>query len=204
MTAPTRPDTALALLFGPGEGGLDAVTHEIVVPGTDGDLDRALKDLPQAARDASAREITTATAGLLDISLIDVLIAGWRGYRDLTSAARRTLAAPGSTELVHLASHRVTAEQEPTVTVLVDGVRAATLHLRLDLDLDVSPLLARVREGRLAAILNGSCEVAATLTIDHADVAYKQAHLELPGKVEPAHAVRLLPARDYLPPQTMP
>lgn len=204
MTAPTRPDTALTLLFGPGEEPLDTVTHKILAAGTDGDLDRALKHLPQAARDAAAREITTAAAGLLNINLIDVLLAGWREYQDLTSAAHRTLAAPGSTELVQLASHKVRAAQQPTVAILVDGDRVATLHLRLSLVLDVNALLAQVREGRLVAILAGICDVTATLAIDRTVVACKQAHLELPGEVVSAQGVRLLPARDYPPPQTMP
>jgi hypothetical protein len=197
--APTHPDTALNLLFGPGEKTLDAVTQEILAAGTDGGLDRALEGLPQAARDAAAREVTTATAGLLNINVVDVLLAGWREYRDLTSAARRTLTAPGSTELVHVDSHRVSAAQEPSVAVLVDGKRVATLHLRVSLVFDVNSLLARVRGGRLVAVLTGSCDVTATLAIDGTDVACKQAHLDLPGEAALTQAVRLLPARDYPP-----
>ena len=198
-TAPPHPDTALNLLFGPGEKTLDTVTREILTAGAGGDLDRALEGLPQAARDAAAREITTATAGLLNINLVGVLLAGWREYRDLTSAARRTLAAPGSTELVHVASHRVSAAQQPSVAVLVDGKRVATLHLRVSLMFDVNSLLARVRGGRLIAVLTGSCDVTATLAIDDTDVACKQAHLDLPGEVALTQAGRLLPAQDYPP-----
>jgi hypothetical protein len=201
MTAvPTRPDTALTLLFGPGEKTLETVTREILTAGPGGDLDRALEGLPQAARDAAAREVATATAGLLNINLIDdVLLAGWREYRDLTSAARRTLAAPGSTELVRLASHRVSAAQQPSVAIWVDLTRVATLHLRVSLVLDINALLARIRVGRLVAIVTGSCDATATLAIDGTDVARKQAHLDLPGEVALRQAVRLLPARDYPP-----
>jgi hypothetical protein len=198
-TAPTRPDTALTLLFGPGEKSLDTVTHEFLTAGTGGDLDRALEGLPQVARDAAAREVTTATAGLLNINLIDMLLAGWREYQDLTTAARQTLAKPGSTELVHVASHRVSATQQPSVAILVDGKQVATLHLRLSLVFDVNALLARVQAGRLVAILTGSCDITATLTIDDTDVACKQAHFELPGEVALTQAIRLLPARDYPP-----
>ena len=197
--APAHPDTVLNLLFGPGEKTLDTVTREILTAGTGGDLDRALEGLPQAARDAAAREVTTATAGLLNINLVGVLLAGWREYRDLTSAARRTLEAPGSTELVHVASHRVSAAQEPSVAVLVDGKRVATLHLRVSLLFDVNSLLARVRGGRLIAVLTGNCDVTAALAIDGTYVACKQAHLDLPGEVALTQAVRLLPARDYPP-----
>lgn len=200
MTAvPTGPHTVLTLLFGPGEEALDALTHAIVDAGTRGNLDRALEKLPQATRDAAAREVAAATAGLLDINLIDVLAAGWREYQDLTSAARRTLAAPGSTELVHLVTQRVSTSQQPYVTVVVDGRQVATVWLGLSVVFDVSALLARVRAGRLVGIHAGSCDVTATLAIDGVDVVSKQAHLELPGEIALGRGLRLLPARDYPP-----
>jgi len=200
MTAvPTRPDTALTLLFGPGEKTLDSVTHELLAAGAGGDLDSALKKLPPMARDAAAREVTTATAELLDINLVDVLLAGWREYQDLTSAARRTLAAPGSTELVQLASHQVSATQQPSVAILVDGHKVATLRLALSLVFDLNAVLARVRLGRLVAILSGNCVVTVTLAIDDTEVASKHAQLDLPGEVEVTQAPRLLPAREYPP-----
>ena len=114
-TAPTRPDTVLMLLFGPDEQVLDTLTDAIASAGTGGNLDRAVEKLPQAARDAAAREVTAATAGLLDINLIDLLVTGWREYQDLTSAARRTLAAPGSSELVQLVTHRSAYRSGPTL-----------------------------------------------------------------------------------------
>ncbi len=201
MTAvPTHPHTVLTLLFGPGEQALDALTHTIMDAGTRGNLDRALEKLPQATRDAAAHEVAAATAGLLDINLIDVLAAGWREYQDLTSAARRTLAAPGSTELVHLVTQRVSTSQQPYVTVVVDDRQVAIVRLGLSVVFDVSAVLAQVRAGRLVAIHTGSCDVTATLAIDNIDVVSKQAHLELPGEIALGRPLRLLPARDYPPP----
>ena len=194
--APTRPDTVLTLLFGPGGQALDTLTHAITSAGG-GNLDRAVEKLPQAASDAAAREITAATAGLLDINLIDLLVAGWREYQDLTSAARRTLAAPGSTELVQLATHRVSVSQQPYVALLIDGHQVATVQLGLSVTFDVSAMLARVRAGKLAGVRAGSCDITATLAINDIDVASKQAHLDLPGEMALRHELRLLPARDY-------
>jgi hypothetical protein len=42
------------------------------------------------------------------VDLDGMLLRGWRAHRDLTGAARRTLAHPGSTELVDLVRHQVT------------------------------------------------------------------------------------------------
>ena len=196
---PPSQDTALTLLFGAGAQGLDTLKDAILTADTGADLDRALKKLPPLSRDAAAREVTAATAELLNINLVDVLIHGWRDYADLTSAARRTLAAPGSTELVNLVSHRVSMSQQPSVNVLVDGHHVATLRLGLFLFFDVSAMLARIRAGLLAAILAGRCDVTVGLTIDDIDVARRQGHLELPGEIAFKKALRLLPAREYPP-----
>jgi len=191
------PDTVLTLLFGPGEKSLETLSDTIRTADADGDLDRALKKLPPPTRDAATREVTTATAELLSVSPIEVLIYGWREYADLTSAARRTLKKSGSTELVKLGSHRVTMSQQPSVAVLVDGHQVATLRLGLSLVFEVSPLLARIRDGLLVAVLSGNCDVTATLAMDSIDVASRQAHLDLPGEAALKKPRRLLPDRDY-------
>jgi hypothetical protein len=193
--APPGPHTALAVLFGSDTDALEALAGRIASdPGT---LGRALQDLPEAARAAAAREAAAAAAGLLDVDLFEVLVAGWRKYQDLTASARRTLAVPGSIELVQLANHRVTAAQHPYVTVLVDDHRVATVDLELSVDLDISALLADISAGLLAALQSGHCDITATLAIEGAEVITRHAHLELPGAIPLGDGIRLLPASDY-------
>jgi hypothetical protein len=166
---PARPPAALTLLFGPGDAA-EALGHAVVSAAADGSLGRALAHLPPEARTAAVREVTAAAAGLLDVGLADVLITGWREHRDLTAAARRTLAAPGSTELVDLAEHQVTSTQEPYVSVLVDGHQVATVQLGLTVVCDVTAMLAGISAGRLVAVHSGACDVTVTLAIDEAEV----------------------------------
>src|SRR5262245_16595184 len=110
MTPAARdhPQTALDLLFAPGESSAQALVPQIPSAVADRSLGQTLDDLPKSIRQAAVREATTAAAGLLDFDLIDVLVAGWRKHHDLTAAARRTMAAPGSVELVDLAAYRIT------------------------------------------------------------------------------------------------
>jgi hypothetical protein len=197
--APPAPPTALALLFGPDAGSLDDLAQRIASADPER-LGRALDGLPNATRQAAVREVAAATAGLLNVNLIDVLVAGWRKYQDLVSVARATLAAPNSTELVQLTTHRVTEAQQPYVSVLVDGHRVATLNLELSVVFDVSALLAGVRAGRLVAVHSGHCEITATLALEGAEVVTRRAHLELPGVVALGEGIRLLPAEEYPPP----
>ena len=142
-------------------------------------------------------EAATTAAALLKVDLIDVLVRGWRERRDIVSAARRTLAAPGSTELVSMIAHQVTLDQRPSVSVLVDGQRVATLQLGLSIVFDVNALLLGIRGGRLVAVHSGRCEITATLAVQGTDLLVKRAHLELPGVIQLRREIRLLPISEY-------
>lgn len=194
MTAPRdHPDTALRMLF----GSEDALASAVGRVSSDGNLGNVVKALPETARKAVGSDVTASVAGLLRLNLIDLLLMGWRTHEDLISAARRTLETEGSTELVHVAAHRVDASQQPHVAILVDGHEVAALRLDLSAAFDVGPLLARVRAGLLAGVLTGTCDVALALAIDGVDITSGQGHLDLPGEIVLAHQPRLLPAAEY-------
>jgi hypothetical protein len=195
---PPVPHTALALLFGPQADSSDAIAHQLASADPE-NLGRALEGLPQPIRDAAVREAAAAARRLLNANLLDVLVAGWRKHQDLTSAARRTLAVPGSTELVQLATHQVTEEQQPYISVLVDEHRVATLNLDLSVVFEVSALVAGISAGRLAAVHSGHCDITATLAVEGTDVVTRQTRWELPGAISLGKGIRLLPAQDYPP-----
>jgi hypothetical protein len=194
---PPVPATALALLYGPSADSLAAIAHQLA-SADPANLGRALEGLPKSIRGAAVREASAVAGGLLNVNLLDVLVAGWRKHHDLTSAARRTLAAPGSTELVQLATHQVTEEQQPYISVLVDNQRVATLNLDLSVVFTVSALVAGISAGRLVAVHSGHCDITATLKLEGTDVT-RQTRFELPGVISLGRGVRLLPAKDYPP-----
>src|SRR5262245_41334967 len=194
---PDYPHTALDLLLGPDGESPEALAHQIMSAASEVNLGRALENLPKTTYGAAVRELASATTGLLNVDLIGMLVAGWRKHHDLTAAARHTLAGPGSIELVDLANHQVTIAQHPSVTVLVDGHRVASLQLSLSVVFTISALTAKISAGRLAALHPGRCEVTVTLAIQETDVVTRQAHLELPGVIPLRPAIRLLAAHHY-------
>jgi hypothetical protein len=166
-------------------------------PGGDRNLNHALAHLPETTRKAAAQEAASTTAALLEVDLIGVLVSGWRMHRDIVSAARRTLATPG-TELVSMIGHEVTADQRPSISVLVDGRQVATLQLGLSVVFDVNALLLAISGGRLVAVHSGSCEITVALAVQGTDLMVRHAHLELPGVIPMRQGIRLLPVGDYL------
>jgi len=193
-----RPLTAADLLFGSSQDASQALTREIMSASRAQNLGHALKHLPKVTREAAAREATAAAAGLMKVNLIDVLAAGWREHREVVAAARRTLATPGSKELVGVAPHRITTLQQPAVSVLIDGRRVHTLQLGLSIVFEVTGLVAGVSLGRLAGVHAGRCEVGVALTVHDIEVLTKRAHhLELPGVMALKTGFRLLPSNEY-------
>jgi hypothetical protein len=199
MTTATvgRAPTALELLFGPNTDAAEALTGEILSPGGDQNLGRALAQLPETTRRAAAREAAATAAALLKVDLAGVLVRGWREHRDIVSAARRTLAAPGSTELVSVSSHQIKLDQQPSISVLVDGQRVATLQLGLSIVFDLNAVLLGISGGRLTGVRSGRCDITAALAVQGTDLLVRRAHLELPGVISLRRGIRLLPTDEY-------
>lgn len=192
------PLTAADLLYGSDADAPKALTRQIVSAGHAQSLGQALKRLPRVTREAAAHEAALAAAVLLKVDLMDILVSGWREHRDIISAARRTLAGPGSKELVGVAPHRISTVQQPAVSILLDGRRVHTLSLGLSIIFDVTGLVAGIHAGRLAGIHAGRCEIGVALTIHEIEVLTKRAHrLELPGVKSLRSGLRLLPAGEY-------
>ena len=189
------PRTATDLLFGPGASAPEALADQIM----SAHADRGLHHLPRQTREAAVLEAAGAAAGLLDGDLTGMIVAGWRTHHDLVGAARRTLAAPTTTELVDLVDHQVTTTQQPSVAVLVDGRQVTTIQVSLSVQFDVGALVAGVKAGRLVALHAGHCEVTATLGVQGTGVLTRHAKFDLPGVVPVKPGIRLLPAEDYLP-----
>jgi hypothetical protein len=200
MSATAYPQALSALaLFTDQDQGLPGVPGQPLLSAQVAGNLPALDRLPQLTRDAAVREARAAVTGLLDVSLIGVLVSAWRTHQDLTSAARRTLATPGSTELVPLAEHQITSVMHPYVTVFVDGYQVATIHLDLSFLFDVQAVLAGIRDGQLVALHSGHCDVTATLAIEKTEVATKQVSFTLPGVIPLKPGIRLLGDMSYTP-----
>jgi hypothetical protein len=138
-----------------------ALSEHNVLDAAGGKLSRLTGDGREAANDALA----SAAAGLLDLDLGDMLIYAWRTQERLADAARETLRAPARTEIVQLASHQVTSTYNPTVDLMVDGVRVHTFHLQLDVVLTIDVAAVIVQNGRLTAVKAGDGSVSGTLTL---------------------------------------
>lgn len=161
-----QPLSARVFLLGDATDTVEALTRSFNECGVAQSAIQGLRSLSASALQAVNHEIATVADGLLKLDLGDVLVSGWRKYTELTKAAERTLATPGSEELVVLATHRVVSTHHPSVELLVDGAKVHTFVFELKVVFDLNGVTAVLRQGDLVALRGGECVVTATLTLE--------------------------------------
>src|SRR6266704_4031738 len=169
MTTPflTEAPTVRAVLFpSPDTDVVAAVAQHANAAGVGATLRKCTGHLSDAAQSELHHQVAAAAADLLNLDVGMLIINGWRKYLELTAAAKSTLATPGTTRTVDLASHRITPTHRPHVDVFVDGIRVARIELALDLTFDVVFAVAVVQDGSLTGVRAGRCEVEATFAIE--------------------------------------
>jgi hypothetical protein len=178
MTA-AQPLTASAFLFD-GEDTGRALARALDEHGVLGSLDSALGLVAQTTREAAGDQVAAVADGVLTLDLGDLVVAGWRKQGQLAAAAERTAANPGTSELVELATHRVSSVHHPYVELLVNDVHVTTVNFELDLEFEIKALVATLRDGHLISLHSGDCDLWATLTAEGVRLASRRQHFDLP------------------------
>jgi hypothetical protein len=178
--AATHPFTVSAFLFGEDQDPEHALAQALHEHGVLGSTGSALALVSEAGREAAGDQVAVVANGLLDLDLGDLVVAGWRKQGQLAAAAERTAANPGTSEVVELATHRVSSAHHPAVELLVNDVQVATVTFDLTIEFVVKALVVTVRDGHVVSLHTGACDVAATLAAEGVQLASRRAHFELP------------------------
>ncbi|MGQ4390047.1 hypothetical protein [Streptomyces sp. SAS_270] len=177
-----EPLTVRAFLLGhEGPGAAETLLGPLHDGGTARTLLDGTRPLPAAADRAVEHQLASAIDSFLGLEFFDVTAIGWRKHPALKAAARRTRAAPGSEEVVALATHQVTSSHSPYVDVFLDGAKIGTLDVRLILIFRIGGLVAIVRNAHLVSIRSGHCALEARLALRRIVLAQRQGKLDLPG-----------------------
>jgi hypothetical protein len=195
----TQPFTVSAFLFGEDQDTEQALAQALHEHGVLGSTGTALELVSDAGREAASHQVAVVAHGLLDLDLGDLLVAGWRKQGQLAAAAERTAANSGSSEVVELATHRVSSAHHPFVELLVNDVHVATVTFDLEVEFVVKALVVTVRDGHVLSLHSGACDVVATLAAEGLQLASRRAHFELPLVVRWPLRLRLGGGSDPLP-----
>lgn len=172
--------SARVFLLGEGEETTEALAQALDDHGVLGSLPAAFSGLSRAGRRAVAERVAAAADGLLDLDFSDLLVSGWCKHRALIAAARRTIATPGSEEIVDLCTHQITSTHSPYMDLFIEDVKVTSIEFEVCLTFTVKGAVALVRSGRLTAVRSGDCDVAGSLTVEGARICSREGHFQLP------------------------
>ena len=79
---------------------------------------------------------------------------------------------------MQLATHRIASSHRPSIDVVVNGVRLASLPFDLGIDFDVDSAVGTVREGRLVSLDLGQCVVRISLSYSGVRLASRDLPLD--------------------------
>ena len=194
--------SARSFLF-PGADGVGELQRAMNAQGVARMVGVALGAASRGGCDAAALQMAAVVGGLLDLDLDDLLLQGWKTHTALVDAARRTVAAPGSREVVELAAHRVTSQREFHVDVMLERVHVARVHRKLTAEFVVAPLVGVVVDGRLLEVRGGESALTVTLSAEGKQLCQKAGALPLPGRMRLGSGMELLTPerRDAVPVQ---
>ena len=190
--------TALDLLFGPNTDAAEALASEILSPGGDQNLDRALAQFPEMTRKAAAQEAARTAAASAE---------GRPGRRARARMARapghrlgRTADAGRTWQ--HRTGHRVLTRNHAGPPALrsacwwtVSGWPPSSSACP-SCSTSMPCCSGSAADGS-PAVRSGRCDITATLAVQGTDLLVRRAHLELPGVISLRRGIRLLPVDEY-------
>lgn len=143
-------------------------------------------------------EVAGRVAEALDVPLPDVLAGAWSRAHELAQYRDPERYPPDQVNTVPLAAHTVVSSHRPHVELEIRGLGAAAIHLRLELEVELSARVngARlaIRAGRIERLLAGTVDLVARLGCRGVAVAERDLSFTLPGAVSFGQGIPLSPA----------
>lgn len=166
-TSPQPNLSAQAVVFGSGtQYDLRPLRQALSEHGVVGQCGGELARLTREGREAADDALASATAGLLEVDIGDVLIRCWSTNDRMVRAAEETARTPRRQEVVQLVSYQVAWTNYPTIDLLVDGVRVHTFRFKLSISFEIQVAAAVIQEGKLVAFKAGDTTVVIALALE--------------------------------------
>jgi hypothetical protein len=113
-------------------------------------------------------------ASAFNISLGDILTSAWVKAGKVQEAADPKLHAPEELVLVPLLEHTIRSKQEPALDFTVNGQQAASLKFTVELTVQLSGVILRIRASRIREVSAGKATATATLSIGEVKLAERK------------------------------
>jgi len=128
-------------------------------------------------KDLVGKAVSDEIAGLLDISLVGVMLRAWSEY-----ALVRKYLTTSETALVPLLDHTIETSHEPSIDLSWANVVIKKVKLKVTLEIAVEGLVLKIAAGRIQKIEAGSFKASGRLECEEVILAEKKLKpLNIPG-----------------------
>jgi hypothetical protein len=192
----TTRETSFAEILYPREKGISDTDWARVAP-----MPRLVAVFPNFGREMLAalqKDLKTSSSGLLQMTPLDILQAGWKKYREVAKALEDSKQKPAEPLYKPLLDHTIKSVHHPYIDLVLEETPVWKVVFDLTAALEVQGASLKIQNGQVMEILTGTCQ--ASLQLACGGQLLKQAktnRFTLPGTLplrpslvisQPAHA----------------
>jgi hypothetical protein len=121
---------------------------------------------------------------VLDVNVVDTLLAGWKKHGEVQSQLRATAADPARTAMVRLLRHTLESTHTPSIEVRSQGKVMANVSLPIEVAFEIEAVTLVIRGGAVDEIRPGNIAFRGTMKLEHSVILERKlAPIQLPGKI---------------------
>jgi hypothetical protein len=139
-------------------------------------------------RDAVAEQ----SRDLLDLNVIDVMMACWKKYMEIARYADRKKYGPEEEILVPLVAHTVKSQHHPYIQILLKEREVGRVTFDLDFSLILEGFVLKIRDARIVEILTGSGKGEGALSLAEVSIWKRELKpVSFPGRLSLGQGIPL-------------
>ena len=127
-------------------------------------------------------DIQKTSDSMLAMTPIDIILQGWKRYREVGRALEDSRKKPGEPILKALLKHTIKSTHKPYVEIFLEDVSVGKVPFELLISFDVEGVTLKIQNGGIVSIMSGSFQGAIKLSLIGETLAeVKTKRIELPG-----------------------
>lgn len=143
-----------------------------------------LKDVKNFRWEMVGSALEQRLAELLDISLIEVVLRGWKKYAMVRKYTGPDAPSTDEMVLIPLSEHTIRSEHKPHIEILRGGKEVARITFPVILELCLDGFALKIRNQRIEEIQTGKLLASGTLKCEGVAIVEKKLQpIELPGSI---------------------
>jgi len=144
-----------------------------------------LPNFPAEIQGAVISDLRNTADTLFHMSLLDILIGGWKSFKEVAQALDESRQKPDEALIKVLVSHTIISEHHPYIELLLNETQMGKIEFDVNAEFDVEALALKIENGHIVEIKSGSCVGSIKLAFKGETLTQmKTGRIDLPGSLD--------------------